>query len=200
MMRSAFDVVSACASVLATTKSTPCRPAPIMLFTALPPAPPTPNTVIRGFSSRMSGIFRLMVMVASSLIRGRQGRPAPADPPPAAVVLDARLGPSETLAQPLSDAGEIAARAVHQIPPAAAGFEIFKMRGLRIKQQAGRRGKNRGPRGIRQSSDPQRPADAHRPPEDARCQFRQSGHLAGTAGKDHAPARSAPKYGAVGGA
>src|ERR1700684_3987458 len=67
MMRSAFDVVSACASVLATTKSTPCRPDVIMLLTALPPAPPTPNTVIRGFSSRMSGILRLMLMAASHL-------------------------------------------------------------------------------------------------------------------------------------
>jgi hypothetical protein len=66
MMRSALDVVSACASVLATTKSTPISPLVIMLLTALPPAPPVPNTVIRGLSSRMSGIFRLMVMSASS--------------------------------------------------------------------------------------------------------------------------------------
>ena len=43
--------VSACASVLATTKSTPARPDVIMLLTALPPAPPTPHTVMRGFSS-----------------------------------------------------------------------------------------------------------------------------------------------------
>jgi hypothetical protein len=65
MMRSAFDMLSAWASVLATTKSTPRSPAVIMLLTALPPAPPTPNTVIRGLSSRMSGILRLMVMGAS---------------------------------------------------------------------------------------------------------------------------------------
>jgi hypothetical protein len=32
----------------------------------LPPAPPVPNTVIRGLSSRISGIFRLMLMAASS--------------------------------------------------------------------------------------------------------------------------------------
>src|SRR4051812_16026599 len=62
MIRSAFDRVSACASVFATTKSQPTRPAVIMLFTALPPAPPTPNTVILGFNSRISGSFRLMVM------------------------------------------------------------------------------------------------------------------------------------------
>jgi hypothetical protein len=47
----------------------------------LPPAPPTPNTVIRGFSSRISGIFRLMLMIASLNARagqtadcGRSGR------------------------------------------------------------------------------------------------------------------------------
>src|SRR6516165_3598359 len=65
MMRSALDMVSACASVLATTKSTPCRPAAIMLFTALPPAPPTPNTVRRGFISRISAN---LVMFASGLL------------------------------------------------------------------------------------------------------------------------------------
>src|SRR6266481_937430 len=76
MMRCAFDIVSACASVLATTKSTPCNPAVIMLLTALPPAPPTPNTVIRGFNSRMSGTLRLMVMGASQITRAlvRPGR------------------------------------------------------------------------------------------------------------------------------
>jgi hypothetical protein len=30
-------------------------PEAIMLLTALPPAPPTPHTMIRGFSSRSSG-------------------------------------------------------------------------------------------------------------------------------------------------
>src|SRR6516162_6400463 len=54
MVRAALDMVSACASVLATTNSTPSRPAVIILLTALPPAPPTPNTVIRGFISRRS--------------------------------------------------------------------------------------------------------------------------------------------------
>jgi hypothetical protein len=86
MMRSAFDMVSACASVFATTKSTPWSPALIMLLTALPPAPPTPNTVMRGLSSRISGIFRLMVMIASSLMGGRLRRPPPAGPPPAGVM------------------------------------------------------------------------------------------------------------------
>ncbi|MNT66152.1 hypothetical protein D3C72_2041930 [compost metagenome] len=62
MIRSALVMVSAWASVLATTKSTPWRPAVIMLLTALPPPPPTPNTVIRGFSSVISGFCSLMVI------------------------------------------------------------------------------------------------------------------------------------------
>ena len=65
MMRSAREEVSACASVLATMKSTPERPETIMLLTALPPAPPTPHTMMRGFSSLSSGAFRLIDMLAS---------------------------------------------------------------------------------------------------------------------------------------
>src|SRR6516165_10525444 len=63
MIRSAFDEVSAWASVLATTNSTPSRPETIMLFTALLSAPPTPATIIWGFSSRSSGALRLIVIV-----------------------------------------------------------------------------------------------------------------------------------------
>src|SRR6267378_3591761 len=66
MMRLAFDVVSACASVLATMKSTPCSPAVIMLLTALPPAPPTPNTIMRAFISLISV---MSVIFASRLLR-----------------------------------------------------------------------------------------------------------------------------------
>ena len=66
MMRSAREEVSACASVLATTKSTPESPDTIMLLTALPPAPPTPHTMMRGFSSLSSGAFKLIDMPASS--------------------------------------------------------------------------------------------------------------------------------------
>src|SRR5258707_5735672 len=66
MMRLAFEVASACASVLATMKSTPCSPAAIMLLTALPPAPPTPNTIMRAFISRISV---MLVIFASRLLR-----------------------------------------------------------------------------------------------------------------------------------
>jgi hypothetical protein len=60
MIRLARDEARACASVLATMKSTPERPAAIMLLTALPPAPPTPQTMMCGFNSFSLGAFRLM--------------------------------------------------------------------------------------------------------------------------------------------
>src|SRR5580698_1295825 len=74
MMRSAFDEASACASVLATMKSTPARPETIMLLTALPPAPPTPHTMIRGFSSRNSGAFKLIVILGLLTLDARRRR------------------------------------------------------------------------------------------------------------------------------
>ena len=55
MRRSVLEKASCWASVFATTNSTPSRCASIMLLTALPPAPPTPNTTIRGFSSVSRG-------------------------------------------------------------------------------------------------------------------------------------------------
>jgi hypothetical protein len=47
-----------------------------MLLTALPPAPPTPKTVIRGFSSLMSGGVIVSAMIASRITRAlvRRGR------------------------------------------------------------------------------------------------------------------------------
>jgi hypothetical protein len=60
--RSADEWLSAWASVLATTKSTPCTSAFIMLAMALPPAPPTPITLIRGRSSSTSGRMKSMLM------------------------------------------------------------------------------------------------------------------------------------------
>ena len=53
----------------------------IMLLTALPPAPPTPKTVILGFNSRMSGIFRLMLMAASHWAAPRDAASSCRSPP-----------------------------------------------------------------------------------------------------------------------
>src|SRR5579883_1853468 len=189
MTRSAFDIVSACASVLATTKSTPCKPAVIILLTALPPAPPTPNTVMRGFSSRMSGMFRLIVMIASFSSRGRFPRQAPCGPPLTAAIFQLRIcGPSEALAKPQSDASEIAARAHHQLP-LAARLEVLEMRRLWINQETGSDRKGRALDHIGRSRNAERPADADLPAENPRRQIRQSGELAAAAGQNDMAAR-----------
>src|ERR1700692_946931 len=159
MMRSALESVRAWASVLATTKSTPCSPAAIMLLTALPPAPPTPNTVIRGLSSRMSGIFRLMLMVASCLRRPwptvragpPQGEGSTAGEP---------FGPPEALAKPSSDPGDVAAGPRHEMPRFPR-FEVFEMRRLRIDQEAGRDREGRAPGVLRQAADAERPGGSY---------------------------------------
>jgi hypothetical protein len=62
---------SACASVFATTNSQPSRLWEIMLLTALPPAPPTPNTVMRGLRSCPCwGMVRLSVIALSACCPG----------------------------------------------------------------------------------------------------------------------------------
>src|ERR1700730_18220129 len=164
MMRSAREVVSAWASVLATTKSTPWRPAAIMLLTALPPAPPTPNTVIRGFSSRMSGIFKLMLM-AASCVRGRMHRRvSPAG---------SRAGSEnqvccwlEAFAKPSSDPSDVAARPCLEMPRVPR-LEVLQVRELRIRQEPRRRGECRSLGGVRQPRDTERTPDTDRAAEDA---------------------------------
>jgi len=59
-------LLRACASVLATMKSTPSISALIMLAIALPPAPPTPMTMIFGRSSSMAGGPILMLITNPS--------------------------------------------------------------------------------------------------------------------------------------
>src|SRR5579862_1679656 len=165
-MRSAFDMVSAWASVLATTKSTPWSPAVIMLLTALPPAPPTPNTVMRGFISRMSGIVRLIVMRLPLLMHERLRQSACRQVGPVRHRPPGKLRGSETLAQPSSDPCHVTACTRHQLPRSPR-FEMFKMRRLRIDQQArgDREGRSLGRFG--QTGEPERAADAHRAPENA---------------------------------
>ena len=57
---------SAWASVFATTNSQPSSCFSIMLLTALPPAPPTPITVIRGLRSWVTGMLRVSAMMSSA--------------------------------------------------------------------------------------------------------------------------------------
>src|ERR1043166_3285664 len=179
MMRSDFDKVSACASVLATTKSHPTRPAVIMLLTALPPAPPTPKTVMRGLSSRMSGILRLMVMAASSKARARTPlRPVRRRP----IGEPHDRGSSKALPEPSSDPCEVAVRPCHQVPRATR-FVVFEVSDLRIDQEPGGRRESRSLCDVGQPRNAERAADPHLAPENAGGDVWQSPELARTAGK-----------------
>ena len=66
IVRGAQELASACASVLAAMKSTPSSRFSIMLLTALPPAPPTPNTVMRARRSCSSGPARFSAIAHAS--------------------------------------------------------------------------------------------------------------------------------------
>src|SRR4051795_1745782 len=181
-MRCAFDMVSACASVLATTKSTPCSPAVIMLLTALPPAPPTPKTVIRGFSSLMSGGVRLSAMVASLTTRAlvHPGR-RPRGLVKIVWLLDRS---SEALAKPSSDLSEIAVSPCPELPRMPR-FDVFKMSILRINQQA-RRHRERCALGlVGQPAETERSTDAHRAAEYLGCKFGHASELRSAAAQDY---------------
>src|SRR5262249_34112198 len=148
----------------------------IILLTALPPAPPAPNTVIRGFSSRMSGIFKLMLMCASSC-RGIHRLIGPVRPRP---IKFSKLESSEAFPQPSSDPSHITlAHGAADAP--FTRFEMFEMSGLRIDEQPRRRRKGRPLGFLRQSGDTERTPDAHRPSQHLRGEFDQSIELARTA-------------------
>ena len=141
MIRAAFDEDSAWASVFATTNSQPRRPASIMLLTALPPAPPTPKTVMRGLSSRMSGACRLMVMTfsPSSRLSPTSARPARLFHPWRRLPDRARTQPvSKALANPLPDLPDVAVRPGALAKAARARLEVLGMRDLRIDEKPDR--------------------------------------------------------------
>src|ERR1700686_5475031 len=122
---------------------------------------------MRGLSSRMSGIFRLMVMIASCSSRGRCRRPAPSGPPPAAEIFQLRIwGPSEALAKPSSDPDEISACAGHELP-LTPRLEMFEMRRLRINEETCRHGERWALGRGRHAGDAEGPSDAHRPAENS---------------------------------
>src|ERR1700751_5640931 len=168
-MRCAFDIVSACASVLATTKSTPCNPAVIMLLTALPPAPPTPKTVIRGFNSRISGIFKLMLMAC--LFSARAGSPAECRRPGRGQFVMPNGPLSEALAKPSSDPSDVAAGPCCGLPHVAR-FVVFVVCRLRIGQKPRRGGESRPLGGFGQARNAERSADPDRSAQDLDCEFR----------------------------
>src|SRR5260370_5583763 len=190
MMRSAFDEASAWASVLATMKSTPARPETIMLLTALPPAPPTPHTMIRGFNSRNSGAFRLMVISWPHDVRR----------PPAPVItatLYSKTFPRrrfvrptaglKTFLQPPPHARHITALSDARREALAARLEMLDARNLRIDHQTdcGREGGALGRFG--QTLNAERTADADLVGEDGAPQGRKTRQLASPARKHQPP-------------
>src|ERR1700678_2191592 len=117
-----------------------------MLLTALPPAPPTPKTVIRGFNSRMSGIFKLMLM-AASYVRGRViRRLSPAAPRPG--TRDSNSHCSEAFAKPSTPPGDVTAPCLEV--PRPPRLEALKMRKLRIDQEPRRNRERRSLGDLRQ--------------------------------------------------
>src|SRR5271156_1052294 len=157
MIRSAREEVSAWASVLATMKSTPTRPETIMLLTALPPAPPTPHTMMRGFSSLSSGALMLIVMCASLFRR-----------PPAPFPCSHALGPpprrgrpgfvSKTLLQPAPHPCDVAVVLVVAPRHRVLVRRVFEGGDLRVDHQADRGRESRAFGALRQALDAERPA------------------------------------------
>src|SRR5262249_29636600 len=155
--RSDFDIVSACASVFATTNSTPFRPAVIMLLTALPPPPPTPKTVMRGLSSVMSGFLRLIVIVLSFAFpaarrRGYRG-----------------LCPNflETVPEPLTHPMERATRTGHARHETSLCLPALETRNLRVDEETNGGRKSRPFGCFRQAGHPEWTADPDVAPKDA---------------------------------
>src|SRR6476659_4655114 len=108
MRRSARLWISCCASVLATTNSTPCRFAASMLSTALVPPPPTPMTVIRGLKSvcGVCGMVRFSVIATSPPVVAIRLRRC------YATCLDSRCA-SHALLQKIDDAADHPLRALY---------------------------------------------------------------------------------------
>src|SRR5262245_21698076 len=178
MRRSALELASAWASVLATTNSTPLRPDAIMLLTALPPAPPTPNTVMRGLSSVRSGTPRLMLMaVFRSFIvlysGSRTARPA------RRVAEPFRL--SEIVPYPLADPGEITGAGAEQSLFDRARMPVVAPRPVEQKAddggEIGRRGRSR------QTAQGAWASEANGPSEHIGRELRQTRELACAAGQ-----------------
>src|SRR5207237_3794472 len=146
----------------------------IMLLTALPPAPPTPKTVMRGLSSLMSGGVRLSAMVCLS-IYARFDSPRPT----AAELVKfqwAGKDSSEALAKPSSDLSEITVSPCPELPRMPR-FDVFKMSVLRIDEQTRGSRERCALRLTGQPAEPERTADTHRPAAHLGRDFANAGEL-----------------------
>ena len=162
MRRSASDCFIACASVLQTMNSQPLRPERIMLLTALPPAPPTPTTVMRGFSScSSSGMLRLKVMLSSDRCSAFDAA-CPSRRRGAVFLL------LEVLTDPMAEPADEAVRLLRQRAALPRDLGAF---GKGEMDEPGRRGEGRAAGRLGEACDAQRPADANLLVENERRQL-----------------------------
>src|SRR5512133_3213466 len=196
MRRSARLCMSCCASVLATTNSTPCRFAAIMLSTALVPPPPTPITVMRGLKSVccVCGMVRFRVIATSPPVE------LPIEPSRCcrcyATTFDSRraagaawqkIRTSHALPQKVDDATHPSRGAFNLEIDIAHRASFTCAPG----QQTGGRGECRTARRVGQTAQCSRATETHLFVEDAACQIARAGKLTGTAGQHHARTRGA---------
>src|SRR6056297_3512341 len=173
MRRDAFDCCSAWASVFAATNSTPSSAWSIMLLTALPPAPPTPKTVMRGRSSVCSGITRSSAMESACMLCAPvvvRGRALPLVRT-ARVVLRVlvQFYPNRDRRSRGNPASPVVPEPAHRAPEPRASADRRRrlevpdlvVRAHRIGREAHGRGEARPCRRLRQPADADRPADPH---------------------------------------
>src|ERR1700732_3545695 len=165
--------------------STPIRPETIILFTALPPAPPMPATMICGLSSRSSGALRLIVIVwpldvgapvkdarvFSHVVRGKSNESPRLLSPHA---------PLKAILEPSPDPPDVSIRLRLRSRAAPRRAEMLDAAHLRIDQKPDSRRKSRAFRGFGQPLYAERPAGPYLPGDDALHRRLQSGELAGT--------------------
>src|SRR3984893_17251869 len=174
--------------------STPIRPETIILFTALPPAPPMPATMICGLSSRSSGALRLIVIVwpldvgapvrtlgFSVTLFAAKSNESPRLLSPHA--------PLKTILEPSTDPPDVSIRLRLRSHSAPRRAEMLDAAHLRIDQKPDSRGESRAFRGFGQPLDAERPPRPHLPRDDALHRRLHAGELAGTTGENESSPR-----------
>src|SRR5262245_58697465 len=189
MRRWHSDCARAWASVLATMKSTPSRFCLIMLLTALPPAPPTPTTVIFGFSSNETfGMDRFNV-IASSMSQ-RTVVSSPVNPGISYARIYWLSEPSvpalEVLPQPVPESAD---ESVRRLDMQSTRTRMLDRDALRIGDQSRGDGEGRTVRRFGEAADSNRPAHADLLVEDELGELAHARELACGAGQHDASSR-----------
>ena len=186
MMRSAREEVSACASVLATTKSTPDEPGHDHVVDRV--AAGAADAAHHDARLQFPQFGCLQIDRHACLIplgaRGRRGdclnRALP-DPPPARDPNSFKNSPSASARR-----GRHSRRSRQPAAGRARGFEIFEAGHLRIDHQADRGRERRALARFRQALDAERPADP-RLARDDRCGRVRAARSAGRRRRHHQP-------------